>query len=90
MMLIQVKAEVTPLWYEYGEVLGVPQEVLKELKGMEADNIDKLVEILDYWFRKFPRGAGPTWKEVALSLKEIGLNKLAKDLMKVDTTGETQ
>ena len=88
MMLIQVKAEVTPLWYEYGVVLGVPQDILNELRGMNADDIDKLIEVLDFWFRKFPASGGPSWKEVALSLREIGLNELAARIMTVYTTGE--
>ena len=90
MMLIQVKAEVTPLWYEYGEMLGVPQEILNQLRAMDTDDYDKLVEILDVWFMKFPVRAGPSWKEVALSLREIGLNELAANIMRVYTTGKEE
>ena len=89
MMLIQVKEEVAPLWYEYGKVLALPEKVLKDIKKLEMSDMDKLVEVLDYWFRKFPPGGGPTWKEVAVSIREIGLTTLADKLIKVDTTGET-
>lgn len=88
MVLIQVKADVTPLWYEYGVVLAVPQELLQKLKATETDDSNRLVEILDFWFQKFQPGGGPTWNEVALSLRDIGLKKLADDLMKVETTGK--
>lgn len=87
MMLIQVR-DVIPKWYEYGEALGAPQEMLEQLREMEMGDYDKLVEILDNWFRQFPRGSAPTWKDVAEALQVVGLNKLAADIMKVYTTGE--
>ncbi len=88
MMLIQVR-EVIPSWYLYGEALGVSEEMLKEVNGMKMDDYDKLVEVLDCWFRSFPKNKPPTWRDVALGLQNVGFNKLSADIMKVYTTGKT-
>ena len=87
MMLIQVR-EVIPSWLPYAQALGVSEEVLKEVQGMKMGDYDKLVEILDYWFRTFPKGTKPTWKDVAMALQEVGFKQLSADIMKVYTTGE--
>ena len=86
MMLIQVR-EVIPKWNEYGQALGVPPELLKELEKMRMGDYEKLVEMLDYWFRQFPQGSQPTWRDVAIGLQGVGLGTLAADIMKVYTTG---
>ena len=87
MMLIQVRA-VIPSWFPFGEALGVPVEVLKEVQKMALEDYDKLVEVLDYWFRAFPKGTQPTWRTVAMALQTVGQEGLSADIMKVYTTGK--
>ena len=86
MMLIQVR-EVIPKWHEYGQALGVSPEMLKELQNMKMGDYEKLVEVLDYWFRQFPQGSQPMWRDVAIGLQGVGMETLADDIMKVYTTG---
>ena len=86
MMLIQVRA-VIPSWFPFGEALGVPVEVLKEVQEMALGDYDKLVEVLDYWFRSFPKGTQPTWRTVSMALQTVGLDELSADIMKVYATG---
>ena len=89
MMLIQVR-EVIPDWYAYGGAIGVPTQVLDEMRNMQCDDYGKLVEMADYWFHIHSRDPAPTWKEVAHGLSAIGHNKLADDIMKVYITGQIQ
>ena len=87
MLMIQVCA-VIPSWFPFGEALGVPVEVLKEVQEMALEDYDKLVEVLDYWFRAFPKETQPTWRTVAMALQTVGLEGLSADIMKVYTTGK--
>ena len=87
MMLIQVRAVISS-WFPFGEALGVSEEYLKQVQEMNMEDYDKLVEVLDYWFRTFPKNTHPTWRTVAMALQNVGFGSLSTDIMKVYTTGK--
>ena len=86
MLLIQI-SEIKSYWYLYGEALGVSPKTLDEVKEMESEDYDKLVEVLDAYFRTHSRDPPPTWKEIAEGLRVIGYEKMAVNIMKVYITG---
>ncbi len=86
MMIIQVRPIISE-WFNFGAAIGIPQEILVELNTMTLGDYDKLVEMLDYWFKSFPKDAPPTWKDVAKGLNIIGKNIMASELMKVYDSG---
>ncbi len=86
MMIIQVRPIISE-WFNFGEAIGIPQEILVELNAMTLGDYDKLVEMLDYWFNSFPKVAPPTWRDVAKGLNIIGKNRMASELMKVYDSG---
>ena len=82
-LLIQLKAEVTPKWYQFGEAVGVDKETLN--KYQEYPDSQCIIEVLDFWLRNHT--GQPTWREVAEILRGIGLQQLASDIEKVYETG---
>ena len=83
-LLILFKEELTPRWYEFGLVVGVPKEVMDNYLGYPSDQC--LIELLDYWLRHHPGKL--TWRVVAQALREINLYQLAEKSLQVSTTGE--
>ena len=83
MLLIQLKPQVTPKWYQFGVATGISKEVMDNY----SDHPDEecFVEVLDHWLRNHK--SKPSWKEVAEVLREIDLHQLADDLMKSYETG---
>ena len=65
--LIQLRDDVTPHWYEFGVIVGLPKEILDKCKDHPPDQC--IVEALDYWLMHH-RGQ-LTWRDVAIALKEI-------------------
>ena len=86
-LLIQIR-KIKSHWYLYGEALGVSPNFLDEIKEMESEDYDKLVEVLDAYFRTHSQDPPPTWKEIAEALRVIGYEKMAVNIMKVYTTGK--
>ena len=86
-LLIQLRSEVTPMWYQFGIAGGMPIKSLDELLNYPQDEC--IIEVLDYWLRKRSEVSKPTWKDVAKVLKEIGLSKLAEDISSVYTIGKS-
>ena len=83
-LLIQLREQVSPLWYQFGEAAGVEPEILDKL----ADNCSPqecIVEMFDYWLRQ--QKELPTWRDVAKILKVINLQQLADHIETVYTTG---
>ena len=83
-LLIQLRAQVSPFWYQFGEAAGVETETLNKL----ADNCSPqecIVEMFDYWLRK--QNELPTWRDIAKILKAINLEQLAAEIEMVYTTG---
>ena len=82
-LLIQLRVQVTPKWYQFGVAAGIEREVLDKF-AKQCSPEDCIVEMLDYWLRC---GAKPSWKDVAKILKTINLTQLALDIEEVDITG---
>ena len=72
-LLIQLQDDVTPHWYEFGVVVGVPKEILDKCKDYPPDQC--IVEVLDYWLMHH-RGQ-LTWRDVAHAVNEINIHHLA-------------
>ena len=83
MLLIELKPEVTPKWYQFGLVVGISKEVMNNYSDYPDEEC--FVKVLDNWLRNHE--SKPTWKEVAEVLRQIDLHQLADDLMKSYETG---
>ena len=84
-LLIQLRAQVSPLWYQFGEAAGVETEMLEKLAN-DCSPQDCIVEMFDYWLRK--QKEPPTWRDVAKILKVIKLEQIAAKVEEVYTTGD--
>ena len=73
-LLIVLKEGLAPKWYEFGLVVGVPQELMDSYSGYPSDQC--LTEVLDYWLRHHT--GTMKWSEVADALKAVKLNQLAE------------
>ena len=83
-LLIQLRAQVSPFWYHFGEAAGIETEMLDKL----ADNCSPqecIVEMLDYWLRRQTKL--PTWRDIAKILKVINFQQLAAQIEMVYITG---
>ena len=85
-LLIQLRAQVTPKWYQFGEAVGIQKEVLDNC-AKNCSPEECIVEMFDYWLRTSKEQ--PTWREVAKTLNLINLKELAVDIDKVYTTGSS-
>ena len=83
-LLIQLRNEVTPMWYQFGEAIGVEKKVLD--KCIKYSPEESIVEVLDNWLRN--HAGQPTWWEVAEALRMINLMQLAFNVEKVYDTGK--
>ena len=83
-MLIQLRPQVGPRWYAFGEAAGIERKVLDKYAS-ECGPEECMVEMLDYWLRNSAKRL--TWKEVARILKRINLQQLAFDIERVYSTG---
>ena len=84
-LLIQVRSQVTPKWYEFGVAAGLDRELLEKYTSHPPEVC--IEEMFDYWLRNRPKQARATWKQVAKILEAIQLNQLAEDILKVYETG---
>ena len=76
-LLIQLRDDITPHWYEFGDMVGVPKEILDKCRDYPPDQC--IVEVLDYWLLHH-RGQ-LTWRDVAHALQEIQLDHLAEYIL---------
>ena len=76
-LLIQLRTQVTPSWYEFGLALGMDKDTLN--KFSKSPQEESIVKLADYWLRNSP--TEPTWRDVAEALKKIGFDSLALRLM---------
>ena len=84
-LLIQLRPQVGPKWYQFGEAAGIEREILDNY----AENClpeDCIIEMLDYWLRIHSAGK-ITWRDVAQVLRAIGLRQLAGEIESVYTAG---
>ena len=82
-LLIQLKNEVTPMWYAFGAAVGIEEKILEECGRCPPDQ--SLIEVCDKFLAKHKH---PTWREVGKAVKQIGLAKLAESIFKVYDTGK--
>ena len=85
-LLIQLRPQVTPKWYQFGEAAGIQRDVLNNF-AKQCSPTDCIMEMLDFWLRNCK--ALPTWNDVAKILKEINLTQLSHDIEGVYTTGKS-
>ena len=83
-LLIQLRPQVGPKWYEFGEAAGIEKEALDKI-AEQCPPDQCIIELFDYWLRNSPEP--PTWKIVADVLKAINLKKLGLDIEGIYTTG---
>lgn len=82
-LLIQIKDDITPIWYQFGEALKIDKEVLDKYSKYSPEN--SMIEMLDQWLRMYP--GKRTWREVAAALKEVNFDELADSIDEVYETG---
>ena len=78
-LLIHLRDEVTPKWYELGEIIGVPKETLDKYSEHPPDQC--IIEVLDYWLMLYRDKL--TWKDVAHTLKEINFHQLSEKVLQI-------
>lgn len=83
-LLIQLRPQVTPKWYQFGVIVGIRKEVL-DYYARKCSPEECMVEMLDYWLRNHKEQL--TWREVARAVKAISLQQLASDIETVYKTG---
>ena len=82
-LLILLREQVSPKWREFGEAVGIDDMVLDSI----ANTCSPFVELLDYWLKYYD--GRPTWSVVAKALRDIDLQKLARDIEHVHESGKS-
>ncbi|MCG8622653.1 MAG: hypothetical protein MJE68_11745 [Proteobacteria bacterium] len=80
-LLIHLRDDVTPKWYELGVIIGIPKETLDKYSEYPPEQC--IIEVLDYWLMLYRDKL--TWKDVAHALKELNLHQLSEKILQ---TGE--
>ena len=75
-LLIKIRTQVTPRWYEFGRAVGIAKEVLNSYRSYPPEEC--IVEMLDYWLRNCD--VEPCWEDVANALRKIKLYQLADSI----------
>ena len=89
-LLIQLRP-VSQQYQELGRAAGLPESTLEDIAKSIMEAYDGLVEVCDAWMRHMRKeDITPTWKAVSKMLQDIGQEKLAKNLLKVYSTGKVQ
>ena len=84
-LAIQLK-EVSSLWYELGEQLGITRETLNDIESHYTDVEDRRIEMFAFYLRT---EAHPTWSLVAKALRKLHENTLAEQLENSYVTGRS-
>ena len=84
-LAIQLK-EVSSLWYELGEQLGIARETLNDIESHYTDVEDRRIEMFAFYLRTEPH---PTWSWVAKALRKLHENTLAEQLENSYVTGRS-
>ena len=82
-LAIQLK-EVSSLWYEIGEQLGIAREILNDIESHYTNVEDRRIEMFAFYLRTEPH---PTWSHVAKALRKLHENTLAEKLENSYITG---
>ena len=78
-LLIHLRSEVTPKWHQFGEAVGISEEILKKYSNYSPEEC--IMEVFDYWLRSYPSTTKPTWRDVVDVLIKIELHQLADRLL---------
>lgn len=81
---MQLRPQVGPKWYEFGEAAGIEKEALGKI-AEECPPDQCVTEMFDYWLKSSP--VSPTWKMVADILKALNLPELGHEIERVYMTG---
>ena len=82
-LLIQLQDKVTQDWHQFGEALGIENEVL--YRCLNSPSEQSIIEILDHWLRRDVEQR--SWMEIARALRQINYCQLAEDIENIDRTG---
>jgi len=86
-LLIQLRP-VSEQYQDLGRAAGLPDSTTEEIAKSTMKAYDGLVEVCDAWMRHMRKeDITPTWRAVSKMLRDIGQERLAKDLLKVYSTG---
>ena len=83
-LLIQLRPQVGPKWYQFGEAAGIFKDALDKIAEQCPLPDQCIVELFDYWLRN--SAEPPTWKTVADVLKAMNLKELGLDIENVYIT----
>ena len=83
-LLVQLRPQVGPKWYQFGEAAGIENDALDKFVEQCAPE-ECIVELFDYWLRNSVEN--PTWRDIAKILKTIGLAELGLSIESIYTTG---
>ena len=83
-LLVQLRPQVGPKWYQFGEAAGIENNILDKFAAQCLPE-DCIVELFDYWLRN--SAEKPTWGDIARILKTIGLTELGLNIESVYKTG---
>lgn len=83
-LLVQLRPQVGPKWFEFGKVARIGRDVLDKI-AEQCSPEECIVELFDHWLFN----EKPTWRDVADILKQIGLTELGLNIESVYTTGMT-
>jgi hypothetical protein len=73
-LLDLIGSDVASEWYQLGRAVGISEEMLDECSNRSPR--EAIVEVLDHWIRNHK----PSWEDIAETMNEIGLHKLANSL----------
>ena len=83
-LLIQLRAQVSPVWYQFGVAAGVETKILDKFADTCSPQ-ECIVEMLDCWLRQ--QTEIPSWRDVSKILKMINLEQLSAEIEMVYSTG---
>ena len=78
-LLIHLRSEMTPNWRQFGEAVGISEEILRKYSNYPPEEC--IVEVFDYWLRSYPSTSKPTWRDVIDVSIKIDLHQLADRLL---------
>ena len=67
---------ITSHWHLFGLAVGVPKDILVELKNYPREQ--QLVEVLDYWMRH--SHGQVTWQQVLVAQEKVKFHQVVKEL----------
>jgi len=88
MMLVQLHY-VSHDYKAFGKAAGLPAETMSEVDKFTTKSFDGLLKVCSLWLKKLKdENTKPTWEAVAEILFQMGLEKLALELLQGYKTGK--